>query len=200
MILLLDSFWLMVASPCLKKNAYSGCPTPQRHIAQALRAAKDSLILSQMRTRHRIPCSPNPVSAAPIVLQDEPGSSLTLSKEAGGTRGEEPNSTSKPLPEGSLLSPPSLLLLRAGRLGGHQLSGTQLRGWHRDAVGRWGGGWVFAGWKPDGSSGIQGSRRGDDVIIQGPWLGGGGVQGQDWVTAFCHPVSGTSPEREPSDF
>ena len=97
----------MVASPCLKKNAYSGCPTPQRHIAQALRDAKDSLILSQTRTRQTILFSPYPVSAAPIVLQDEPGSSLTLSKEAGGTRGEEPNSTSKPLPEGSLLSPPS---------------------------------------------------------------------------------------------
>lgn len=41
--------------------------------------------------------------------------------------------------QGPLLPLPSLLLLRAGCLGGDQLSGAQLCGWHRDAVGRWSG-------------------------------------------------------------
>lgn len=67
------------------------------------------------------------------------------------------------------LPPPRLLLLRAGRLGGHQLSGAQLCGWHRDAVGRWGVGWVFSSWRPDGSCGIKGSRGEDDDIVQGFW-------------------------------
>lgn len=67
------------------------------------------------------------------------------------------------------LPPPRLLLLGASRLGGHQLSGAQLCGWHRDAVGRWGVGWVFSSWRPDGSCGINGSRGEDDDIVQGFW-------------------------------
>lgn len=92
-----------------------------------------------------------------------------------------------------LLPPPSLRLLGTGRLSGHQLSGTQLCGWHRYAVGRWGGSWVFTGRKPDGSCGIQGSQGEDVVTVQGLWGGGRGMQGQDWVTAFPHPCSGSLP-------
>ncbi|KAB1270152.1 hypothetical protein Cadr_000017514 [Camelus dromedarius] len=54
----------------------------------------------------------------------------------------------------------------------------------QDAVGRWGSGWVFTGWKPDRSCDIQGSRGEDGDIVQGLWLGG--MQGQDWVTDFPH--------------
>lgn len=81
--------------------------------------------------------------------------------------------TSRREDRGRLLPPPSLLLLRASSLGGHQLSGAQLCGWHRDAVGRWGVGWVFSGWRPDRSCGIKGFRGVDDDIVQGLWWGGG---------------------------
>lgn len=78
--------------------------------------------------------------------------------------------------KGHLLPPLSLLLFRASRLGGHQLSGAQLCGWHRDAVGRWGGVWVFSGWRPDRSFDIKESRGEDDDIVQSLW-GVGGIRG-----------------------
>lgn len=67
----------------------------------------------------------------------------------------------------------------------------------------WAGGVVAESSLGGSQMGAVASRvpgEGTMSLSRGPGWGVGGVQGQDWVTAFRHPVSGTSPEREPSDF
>lgn len=70
----------------------------------------------------------------------------------------------------------SLLLFRVSRFGGYQFSGVQFCGWYRDVVGRWGGVWVFFGWRLDRSFDIKEFRGEDDDIVQSFW-GVGGIRG-----------------------
>lgn len=79
-----------------------------------------------------------------------------------GSVPEELNLFSKALGEESIKPvglprfPSQLLFLRAGCLGGHQLSGAQFCGGHWDAVAWQGGVGIFFGGRPDGSGGRRG--------------------------------------------
>lgn len=168
-------FCVAVASPLRERPPLRG-PQPLSHSLRGSRARPT-----------RCPLSPRCLRFCRLSWE-QPGSQIG----AGGRWDEE--RIQPPLPP-----LPSLLLLRAGRLGGHQLGGAQLCGWHGDAVGRGRGGWVFSGWRPDGCCGIKGSRREDNDVVQGLWGGERGNAGSEMAPARPGPPCRPALPREVGD-